>query len=184
MSWFPSSVKNLTAKPRTSRTVSAAPRSPAVVLNLHRTGVFLPTPLRNFAHVYFEISLVTSNSPHAPEALAWTTLHPLSSMPLRRVKRFQPYRSGIRSRLKCASVSRRTVSPSVVMPPPPIVGSVTLTEGSGIGWPGKILDKKIQDSAKSRTFSRCELWFGHYKLDITYVSSVISRVFVPWYVVL
>lgn len=74
ISWLPSSVKNLTAKPRTSRTVSALPLSPPVLLRRNRTGVFFPTPLRNLADVREEILFVTSNSPHAPAALAWTTL--------------------------------------------------------------------------------------------------------------
>lgn len=168
MSWFPSSVKNLTAKPRTSRTVSAAPRSPAVVLNRQRTGVFFPTVFRNFAHVYLEMSLVTSNSPHAPEAFAWTTLRHISSIPSGHVKRFQTRRSGIRSRLKCAKVSRSTVSPSVVMLPPPNVGSVTLTEGSEIGWPGRVLERNVQDCINYRTFSRGKARFGHYKDDIIF----------------
>ena len=74
ISWFPSSVKNLTENPRTSRTVSALPFSPPVVLRRNKTGVFFPMPLRNLAEVRDDMSFVTSNSPHAPAAFAWTTL--------------------------------------------------------------------------------------------------------------
>ena len=75
MSWLPSSVKNLTEKPRTSRTVSALPFSPPVVLRRHKTGVFFPAEFKKFAQVYWEMmGFVTSNSPQAPTAFAWTTL--------------------------------------------------------------------------------------------------------------
>lgn len=142
ISWLPCSVKNLTEKPRTSRTVSALPFSPPVVLRRNRTGVFLPTPLRNLAEVREEMSLVTSNSPQAPAALAWTTLFHFSTLCLlQKSGRRIPDLSGIRSRLKCASVSRRSVSPSVVRPPPPKVGSVVLMDGSAIGWPYLVLER-------------------------------------------
>ena len=62
----------------------------------NNTPVFFPTFSRNFAPVYFVTSSVTSNQPCAPAPLAWTT------------------RSGIRSRLKWASLSCRWTSGSSV----------------------------------------------------------------------
>jgi len=100
-SWFPSSVKNFTAHPRISLTVSADPFSPATVEIRARVLVFFPTPHRNAAEVMCDMSWVTSNSPQAPAALAWTT------------------RSGIRSREKWARVSISCVSWRRARPPPP-----------------------------------------------------------------
>ena len=57
-----------------SRTVSDDPLAPATVDSRARTFVFLPTPLKKLADVMWEMSRVTSNSPHAPAALACTTL--------------------------------------------------------------------------------------------------------------
>lgn len=57
------------------------------------------------------------------------------------------------------------------MPPPPIVGSMTLTEGSGIGWPKRVLEENVQDSVKKRTFGRGKLGFRHYKGDIIFMAS-------------
>ena len=47
----PSSVENFIAKPRTSRSASAAPRSPATVENRQKHSVFLPTSLNSLALV-------------------------------------------------------------------------------------------------------------------------------------
>lgn len=142
ISKFPSSVKNLTAKPRTSRTVSALPFSPPTVLRRKSTWVFLPRVPRNLAPVKDETSLfVTSNSPHAPTALAWTTLQQVSGWMGCHKQLGSTYRSGMRSRLKCANVSSRRVSPSVVKLPPPKTGSVVLTEGSESGWPWDLIRK-------------------------------------------
>jgi hypothetical protein len=55
MSKLPSSVKNLVAKPRTSRGVSAEPRSPATVEKRTNTGVRFPFADRKEARVYFAI---------------------------------------------------------------------------------------------------------------------------------
>lgn len=44
------------------------------MLSRNKTGVFFPIPLRNLAEVRDDTSFVTSNSPHAPAAFAWTTL--------------------------------------------------------------------------------------------------------------
>jgi hypothetical protein len=117
-SWFPSSVKSFMDQPRISRTVSAAPLSPAVVEIRPRRGVFFPLPLRNLASVISERSSVTSNSPHAPAAFAWTT------------------RSGMRSRGKCARVSINWVSARIPRPPPPyVVRTCREAEGSETGAP-------------------------------------------------
>jgi len=48
---FPSSVYNLKAKPRESRTLSAEPFSPATVEKRTKRGVFLPTLFKNAALV-------------------------------------------------------------------------------------------------------------------------------------
>lgn len=71
---LPSSVKNLKAHPRTSRTLSAEPRSGPTVENRVKTFVFLPTSCRKSADVKSDMIRVTSNSPKAPAPLAWTTL--------------------------------------------------------------------------------------------------------------
>lgn len=60
MSQFPSSVKNFTAKPRTSRTESLVPLSPPTVEKRIKTGVWVPGFWRNLAQVRWEISAVTS----------------------------------------------------------------------------------------------------------------------------
>jgi hypothetical protein len=62
------------AHPRTSRTVSLAPFSPATVEIRMSTLVFFPGPFKNLASVRSLASCVTSNSPQAPAALAWTLL--------------------------------------------------------------------------------------------------------------
>lgn len=82
-SQFPSSVKNLTAKPRGSRAVSAEPFSPPTVEKRTRTGVFLPTSLKRSATVKSEISSVTSKTPNAPAPFACTTLNYPVSIELR-----------------------------------------------------------------------------------------------------
>lgn len=71
---LPSSVYNLKAAPLVSRTVSAEPFSPATVENRTKSRVVCPTPRRNLASVYLEMSLVTLNSPKAPAPFAWTYL--------------------------------------------------------------------------------------------------------------
>jgi len=81
-SWFPSSVKIFHEKPLTSLMVSALPLFAPTVEILEMTLLFLPIPFKKAAEVISELSWVTSNSPQAPTADAWTT------------------RSGIGSRLK------------------------------------------------------------------------------------
>ena len=73
-SWLPSSVKSFIAHPRTSRTVSLDPFSPATVEIRHNTFVLFPIPVKNLASVRSLASCVTSNSPQAPAAFAWTLL--------------------------------------------------------------------------------------------------------------
>ena len=75
------------AKPRMSRSASAAPRSPATVENRTKQSVFFPILEKMEALVYWEMSLVTVKVPNAPEPLACMR------------------RSGITSRSKCASFS-------------------------------------------------------------------------------
>lgn len=72
---LPSSVYNLNANPRASRTLSAEPLSPATVENRANKGVFLPTLSRNARLVTSDMSWVTSNSPKAPAPLACTSLY-------------------------------------------------------------------------------------------------------------
>ena len=91
-SWLPSSVNIFMAHPLTSLCVSAPPACGATVLTRSSTLLFLPTPFKNLALVRDEMSFVTSNSPQAPTARAWTT------------------RSGILSREKWARVSMSWVS--------------------------------------------------------------------------
>jgi hypothetical protein len=79
ISQLPSSVNIFKANPLISLTVSADPFEGATVESLARTFVFLPTSLKRFAEVMCEISCVTSNSPHAPAAFAWTTLRSISA---------------------------------------------------------------------------------------------------------
>src|SRR5580700_3938159 len=74
-----------------------------------KVGVFLPTPLNNFAVVYFVMSAVTTKWPCAPEPLACTT------------------RSGIRSRLKCAIFSNNKKSSNTTGPRGPTVSEFWLS---------------------------------------------------------
>ena len=87
MSQLPCSVKNLSEKPRTSRSASAAPCSPATVDQRDSTSVCLPTSEKRSAQVYCVMSWVTVKVPCAPQPLACTT------------------RSGMRSRFWWASFS-------------------------------------------------------------------------------
>jgi hypothetical protein len=63
MSKFPSSVQNLRAKPRGSRTVSAKPCSPATVEKRANIGVRLPISDKKLARVNQVTSSVTSKNP-------------------------------------------------------------------------------------------------------------------------
>lgn len=71
---LPSFVYSLKAIPLTSRIVSGEPFSPAVVEKREKSGVRLPTRLRNSALVTSLMSRVTSKYPKAPHPRAWTTL--------------------------------------------------------------------------------------------------------------
>ncbi|MPM34134.1 hypothetical protein SDC9_80716 [bioreactor metagenome] len=91
------------AKPRMSRSASAAPRSPATVENRTKASVFLPTSLKIFALVHAVMSFVTVNVPKAPLPLACMRL------------------SGMTSRSKCAIFSKYQVSCRVTGPRLPAV---------------------------------------------------------------
>ena len=84
-SQLPSSVKNLTAKPRGSRSCSGLPPGWITVEKRTNTGVALPSSANSLALVSLDNSPLATNSPNAPTPRAWTT------------------RSGMRSRSKRAS---------------------------------------------------------------------------------
>ena len=69
-SQLPSSVYIFTAKPRISRSASAAPRSPATVEKRTNKSVCLPTSENTFAFVYLVMSFVTVKVPNAPDPFA------------------------------------------------------------------------------------------------------------------
>src|SRR5690625_1100634 len=118
MSRLPSSVYMRTAKPRISRSASAAPRSPATVEKRMNRSVSLPTPLKTAALVYWLMSLVTVNLPKAPEPLACIR------------------RSGITSRSKWASFSRNQTSWRSIGPRGPAVAALSL---SATGAPAAVV---------------------------------------------
>jgi len=91
------------AKPRMSRSASAAPRSPATVEKRTKRSVFLPIFEKILARVYFVMSWVTVKVPKAPEPLACMR------------------RSGMTSRSKWASFSRYQTSWSSTGPRGPAV---------------------------------------------------------------
>ena len=102
------------AKPRMSRSASAAPRSPATVEKRTRQSVFLPTCEKIEARVYLVMSCVTVKVPKAPDPLACMR------------------RSGITSRSKWASFSRYHTSCSMAGPRTPAVWMFWL---SAMGFP-------------------------------------------------
>ncbi len=106
------------AKPRISRSASAAPRSPATVEKRMKSGVFLPTLEKIFAFVYLVMFFVTVKVPKAPEPLACMR------------------RSGITSRSKCASFSRYQTSCKSMGPRGPAVMAFRL---SGTGAPAAVV---------------------------------------------
>lgn len=116
-SWLPSSVKIFIPQPRTSLTVSACPLSGPTVETLKSNLLFSPIPLRNLADVRCELSWVTSNSPHALAADAWTV------------------RSGMRSQLKWAKVSISWVSWRRIRPLTGLLPTRWAVVGSAIGQP-------------------------------------------------
>ena len=91
------------AKPRISRSASAAPRSPATVEKRTKHSVCLPTSLKIAAFVYLVMSCVTVKVPNAPEPLACIRL------------------SGITSRSKWASFSKNHGSCNNTCPRGPTV---------------------------------------------------------------
>ena len=99
------------AKPRMSRSASAAPRSPATVEKRTNTSVSAPG-WKTAAFVYWLMSPVTLNVPYAPEPFACMR------------------RSGMTSRSKCASFSIIQLSWSIIGPRSPAV-SVWLLSATG-----------------------------------------------------
>src|SRR3990170_697900 len=91
------------AKPRISRSASAAPRSPATVEKRTNASVFLPMAEKTLALVYLVMSWVPVKVPKAPDPLACIR------------------RSGITSRSKWASFSRNHTSCNNMGPRGPAV---------------------------------------------------------------
>src|SRR5690625_1536379 len=118
MSRLPSSVYMRTAKPRLSRSASAAPRSPATGEKRMYRSVSLPTPLETAAVVYWLMSLVTVNLPKAPEPLACIR------------------RAGMTSRSKWASFSKNQTSCRSIGPRGPAVAALSL---SATGAPAAVV---------------------------------------------
>ena len=91
-SQLPSEVKNRMAKPRMSRSASAAPRSPATVEKRMKSSHWLPSAEKIAARVSSGMERVTVKVPQAPEPLACMR------------------RSGMTSRLKWACFSSSQAS--------------------------------------------------------------------------
>src|SRR5699024_12400326 len=111
--------QNINAKQRLSRSVSAAPRSPAAVEQRANISVCLPTSEKIFALVYLVMSFVTVNVPKAPEPLACIL------------------RSAMTSRFKCANLSTNQTSSNRTGPLGPAVLELWL---SGTGAPEAVVN--------------------------------------------
>src|SRR5664279_595788 len=135
------------AKPRMSRSASAAPRSPATMEKRANMSVFFPTAAKILALVYLVMSCVTVKAPNAPEPLACMR------------------RSGITSRSKWASFSRNQTSWSSIGPRGPAVIAFWL---SGTGAPAAVVSFFLSLIARS---SRCPAARG-----LSWVGRSVGRV--------
>src|SRR5690625_2893522 len=122
MSQLPSSVKKRRAKPRMSRSASAAPRSPATVENRANISVCLPIWEKILAREYWVMSLVTVKVPQAPEPLACIR------------------RSGMTSRSKWANFSKNHTSWSSIGPRGPAVTALSLSQ---TGAPAAVVTGRV-----------------------------------------
>src|SRR5450756_97584 len=133
------------AKPRRSRSASAAPRSPATEEKRANMSVFLPTAEKIFAFVYLVMSWVTVKVPNAPEPLACMR------------------RSGITSRSKWASFSRNQTSWSSIGPRGPAVITFWL---SGTGAPPAVVSFFLSAMTCSYCLLQCALVADAQDLDM------------------
>src|ERR1700731_1599983 len=137
MSQLPSSVYNLSAVPRISRSASAAPRSPATVEKRANIGVCLPISEKIFAFVKRVMSCVTVKVPWAPQPFACMR------------------RSGITSRSKCASFSSSQMSCNSAGPRGPAVMMLVL---SATGAPFSLVKRLVCDIKNPPPWMDGERW--------------------------
>src|SRR5690606_38754545 len=151
MSQLPSSVKKRRAKPRISRSASAAPRSPATVEKRANISVCFPTSPKILALVYWEMSWVTVKVPNAPEPLACIR------------------RSGMTSRSKLAIFSRNQKSCINNGPLGPAVCTFWL---SGTGAPVCLVSFDFFSSMAIMVYNYTQRYVGGVNLVI-----IIDRLF-------